>query len=93
VQVDPVEHRAGDLALVVRCAARRAAAGERRIAKMAAAARVHRRDQLDVGRKADMRIGTGDIDLARLERLAQRIEYRALEFRYGGAIAPRYPTE
>jgi hypothetical protein len=35
-----------------------------------------------------MRIGAGDIDLARLERLAQRIEHRALEFRYGGVIAP-----
>ena len=47
---------------------------------MAAAARVHRRDQLDPRREGDVGVGAGDADLAGLERLAQRIEHRALEF-------------
>jgi hypothetical protein len=34
-----------------------------------------------------MRIGAGNIDLARFQRLAQRIEHRALEFRYSVANA------
>ena len=71
-----------DLALVVGGAARRAAAGERGIAEMAAAARVHRRDELDARREGDMGVGAGDVDFAGLERLAQRIEHRALELRH-----------
>ena len=47
---------------------------------MAAAARIHRRDQLDPRREGDVGVGAGDADLAGLERLAQRIEHRALEF-------------
>ena len=80
MEVDAVEQRPGDLGLIVGGAARRAAAGERRIAEMAAAARVHRRDQLHPRRKGDVGVGAGDVDLAGLERLAQRIEHRALEF-------------
>ena len=56
---------------------------------MAAAARVHRRDQLDIGGKGDVRVGARDIDLARFERLAQRIEHRALELRHYVADAVR----
>ena len=48
---------------------------------MAAAARVHRGDQLDARGECDMRIGPRHIDLAGFERLAQRIEHGALEFR------------
>jgi hypothetical protein len=40
-----------------------------------------------------MRIGARDIDLAGFERLPERIEHGPLEFRYGGVIAPKYPTE
>ena len=47
---------------------------------MAAAARVHRRDQLDPRREGDVGVGAGDADVAGLERLAQRIEHRPLEF-------------
>ncbi len=47
---------------------------------MAAAARVHRRDQLDARREGDVGIGARHRDLARLDRLAQRIEHRAAEF-------------
>src|SRR3546814_10329770 len=47
---------------------------------MAAAARVHRRDELDARGEGDVGVGARDADLARLERLAQRIEHPALEF-------------
>ena len=93
MQIDPVEHRPGHARLVIGGAARRARTGERRIAEMAAAARIHSRDQLNARGKADMRIGARDIDLAGFERLPERIEHGPLEFRYGGVIAPKYPTE
>ena len=70
-----------NLGLIIGGAARRAAAGERRIAEMATAARVHRRDQLDPRREGHMGIGARHADASGLERLAQRIEDRALEFR------------
>lgn len=88
MQIDPVEHGAGHARLVIGRAARRTAAGKRRIAEMAAAARVHRRDQLDARRKRHMRIGASNIDFAGLQRLPQRIEHRALEFRHYVADAP-----
>ena len=80
-KIDAVEQRAGDPRLIIGGAARRAAAGERGIAEVAAAARVHRRDQLDPRRKGHVGVGAGDADASGLERLAQRIEHRALEFR------------
>ena len=48
---------------------------------MAAAARVHRRDQLDPRREGHVGVGAGDADAPGLERLAERIEHRALKFR------------
>ena len=51
MKVDAVEQRTGHARLVIGGAARRAAARERGIAEMAAAARVHRRDQLDARRE------------------------------------------
>ncbi len=80
MEVDPVEQRTRHARLIIGGAARRPRAGERRIAEMAAAARVHRRDQLDPRRKGDMGVGPGDADRSGLERLAQRIEGGALEF-------------
>ena len=80
VQVDPVEQGAGHLGLIIGGAARRTAARQCGIGEVAAAARVHRRDQLDPRREGDVGIGTRHADLAGLERLAQRIEHRALEF-------------
>src|SRR5690606_7271934 len=68
------------LGLIVGGAARRAAARKRRVAEMAAAAGVHRRDELDARRESDMGVGARDADFARLQRLAQRIEHAALEF-------------
>ena len=80
MKVDAVEQRARHARLIIGGAARRAAAGERGIAEMAAAARVHRRDQLDPRREGHVGVGAGDADAAGLERLAKRIEHRALEF-------------
>ena len=42
-----------------------------RLARMTAAARVHRRDELHLGGKGHMGIGARDVDLASLKRLAQ----------------------
>ena len=80
MQVDAVEQRPRDLGLIVGGAARRPRAGQRRIAEMPAPARVHRGDELDPRREGHMRIGAGNADHPRLERLAQRIEHGALEF-------------
>ncbi len=46
---------------------------------MAAAAWVHRRDQLDPCREGHMSVGAGDADAAGLERLAEQIQHRPLE--------------
>ena len=46
---------------------------------MAAAARVHRRDQLKARRIGDVPLGAGDADAAGLERLAERFERGAVE--------------
>ena len=48
---------------------------------MTAAARVHRRDQLEPRRVGDVPLGAGDADAAGLERLRQRFECRAVELR------------
>ena len=48
---------------------------------MAAAARIHRRDQHEARRIGDAMIGARDRDFAGLERLAQRVERVRLEFR------------
>lgn len=79
VEVDAVEQRPGQARLVVADATRILVAVPRRVARIAAAAGVHRRDQLHAGGKRDVGVGAGDIDLPRLQRLAQRIEHRALE--------------
>src|SRR3546814_7585542 len=76
---DAVEQGPRQLGLIISGAAGCPAARQRRVAKVAAAARVHRRDQLHPRRKGDMGIGPRDADLARLQRLAQAVEYAALE--------------
>ena len=81
MQIDPVEHGAGDLALIIGGTPRRSATGQRSVAQMAAATWVHSRDELDVGGKGHVRIGARNIDPACLERLSQRIEHGTLEFR------------
>ena len=81
MQVDPVQHRPGNLALVIGGAFRRPAAGKGRIAQMPAAAGVHGGDQLDPCRKADMSIRPRDIDAPGFQWLTQRIENGALKLR------------
>src|SRR4029079_6915115 len=67
--------------LIVRGTARGAAAGERRVAEVAAAAGVHRRNQLYPCREGHMRVGASNADAAGLERLAKRVEHGPLELR------------
>jgi hypothetical protein len=90
VQVDAVEERARQPALVVFRAARRPAAGE--FGKMATTARVHRRDQLKARRIGDVPLSAGDADAAGLERLAQRLERSAIEFRNYVGVSPKMPN-
>ena len=78
--IDPVEQRPRQAGLVIARAARIAVAALHRIAGIAAAARVHRGDELDPRRERHVRVRPGNVDLPRLQRLAQRIEHRALEF-------------
>ena len=79
MKIDTVEQRPGDFGLVIGSAARRARAGKSRITEMAAAAGIHRRDQLDPRREGDMGVGASNADASALERLAERIEHRTLE--------------
>ncbi len=82
MQVDAVEQRARKCAPGSRRAHLGArAAGLRRIAEIAAAAGVHRRHQLEARRIAHMGIGARHHRFAGFDRLAQRIQHAALEFR------------
>jgi hypothetical protein len=81
MEVDAIEKRPGDPRLIIGGALRGTAAGKRRIAEMPASAWVHRCHELNACGKCHMRIGSGDADIARLERLSERIEYGALKFR------------
>src|SRR5438477_9938878 len=81
MEVDSIEQRPRHPGLIIGGTARRAAAGQSCVAEMAAAARVHRRHQLDPRREGDVAIGPRDADATGLERLAERVEYRALELR------------
>ena len=47
---------------------------------MAAAARIHRSDQLHARGKGDMSVRPGNADAARFKRLAERIENGTLKF-------------
>jgi hypothetical protein len=71
-QVDAVEERPREAGLVLRHAAlvRLAPAGKARLGRLAAAARVHRRDELEPGRVGDAVVGARDHHLAALDRLA-----------------------
>lgn len=88
VEIDTVEQRTGNLALIIGGAARGAAARERGIAEMAAAARVHCRHQLHPRGKGDVGIGARDVDLSGFKRLSQGIQHGPLEFQHYVANAP-----
>src|SRR5690606_7260570 len=89
MEVDAVEQRARDPRLVVGRAARRAAAGESWVAEVPTSTRVHCRDQLHSRGIGHMCIGASDVDLARFERLAERVEHGALEL--GQLVEKQYP--
>lgn len=78
--IDAVHQRAGDAGLVIAHAARAASAAMARLAGHAAAAGVHRRNQLEFCRIGDAVIGTRNDAFAAFERLAQRIERLRREF-------------
>lgn len=82
VEVDAVEERPRQPRLIVGDAARigAALAGEARVIGAAAAARVHRGDELKARRIGDAVVGAGDRDLAGFDRLPERIEHLRLEF-------------
>jgi hypothetical protein len=79
-QVDAVEQRARQLALVARHLLGRAAAGAALAgglrAQPAAGAGVHRRHQLEARRELRLPRGAGDGDAPGLQRLAQRLQRR-----------------
>ena len=83
MRVDAIEQRPGKPRLVLGGAAGvgAAPAGEARLVGLAAAARIHRRNQHEAGRIGDAVIGAGDRDLAGFKGLAQRVERLRLEFR------------
>ena len=80
MQVDAVEQRAAELALVARHLLGRAAAGLERGAEMAAGAGVHGRDELEARGELGPARRARDGDRAGLEWLAQRLERRPCEF-------------
>ena len=81
LQIDAVEQRAGDARLVALDATAPHAAGIAWLAGAAAAAGIHRGDELNAGWVGDAVIGPRDHGLAGLERLAQRIEHLRVELR------------
>jgi len=80
VQVDAVQQRAAELALVARHLVGRAAAAALCTAPEAAGAGVHGRNQLEARRKLRAVRGAGDGDAAGLQRLAQGLQRAAAEF-------------
>ena len=91
-QVDAVEQRSGDPRLVLRHAARvrPAPAGVARFESLAAAARVHRRDQLEARRVGDPVVGPGDHHRPGFHRLAQAVEHLRGEF--GQLVQEQHPA-
>src|SRR5437763_13111483 len=88
MQIDAVEERPGNARLVFLGAARRTTAGTAGLGEIAAAARVHRRDELHARREGDMAVGARDADATGFERLAQRLEGGTVELRNYVADSP-----
>ena len=79
MQVDAVQQRAADARLVARHLVGRAAAALHRRSPMAAGAGIHGRDELEARGEFAALGGSGDGDLAGLQRLAQRLQRAACE--------------
>src|SRR6185436_5471902 len=80
-KVDAIEERPGNARPVARDLGRRAAALARGIAEVSARAGIHGRGELEARRVLDLQRGARDRDHAALERLAQRLQHRAVELR------------
>ena len=82
-EIEAIEERAGKAAEILRHAALvgRALAGVARLVGRAAAAGVHRRDQLEPRRIDDAMVGARDRHFAGLDRLAQAVQDLGLELR------------
>jgi len=80
-EVDAIEQRARDAAPVAEHLARRTAAGDQRMAAVAARARVHRAHELEARGQLETSTRARDHDAAGLERLAQRLQRLAPELR------------
>lgn len=81
LQVNPVQHGPGNTGLVIDGAAWTTAAGHAIQPTIAAAARIHGRDQLEAGWVGHMSIGPGHGDRSGFHWLAQAIENLGVEFR------------
>ena len=79
--VDAIEQRARDAVLVTRDQIWRASALDCPVAEVTARARIHRGDQLKLGRILDLPRRARHGDAAGFERLPQRFEHAPLEFR------------
>jgi hypothetical protein len=82
LDVDAVQQRAGYAALVAQPHVGRAAAGHALVAVVAAGAGIHRGDQLEVRREVRLPCGARNGDVAGLHRLAQHVQYTAIELGY-----------
>ena len=82
MNIDAVEQRARQPALIVRAAFRRATAGLRHVGEVAAAAWIHCSHELEARGIAHMRVRARDNRFTRFEWLTEGIQYSALEFRY-----------
>src|SRR5579883_875176 len=80
MEVDAVEERPRDAGLVIEGAFGRPPAGKRGIVEMAAAAGIHRGDELEARGIGDMMVGAGHGGPPRLDRLAQRFQGLARKF-------------
>lgn len=81
VQVDAVEQGAGELVAVALDLIAATTAAPAGVAEISTGAGVHRRDQLEACRKADLVLGPGDDDFAGLQWLAQHFQYPPFKFR------------
>ena len=79
-EVDPVEQRPGHAAAIAGDAIRRAMAASALVPEPAAGARVHRGDELELRGESALPRRARDVDDARLQRLAQRVEHATVPF-------------
>src|SRR5438067_5057125 len=80
-EIEPVKECARELVAVARQSLRGTRALDVRIATRSTGTQVHRSDELEGRREANIARGTGDADDTVLQRLPERLERRPLELR------------